>query len=137
MRLEEEKRGKLLSPRTVLAVDRSAGPVTVPGSNGKMITAATGDVRHATFHELAATVFDSIDLLSEAIDDVVSREEETAESEPGQQHITPNQDDEFTTDDGMNMPLVGAHLEVYWLLDAHFFPGTISCIDADVQPAIT
>lgn len=44
-KLDNQKRGKWLSPRNVLSVDPKSGSVTAPGCNGRTITAALEDAR--------------------------------------------------------------------------------------------
>lgn len=69
----KEKQGNWPSPRTVLSTDRSSGTITVPGSNGKHITAAVEDTSHAiTDDNLAASVIETINFLSDTIDDIAS-----------------------------------------------------------------
>lgn len=91
MHLEKLKQSRWLSPGNVLAAHRSAGSPKAesPGSNGKLITAATEEGYHVIKDdELAATVVGSMDFRSKPIDDVVSREDSTAVFELRDQQVT-------------------------------------------------
>lgn len=135
VRKEKEKRGKWLSARAVLSTDVTAGSVTVPDSNGKNITAAVEDTRHAIVDDdLAASVVESIDLISDSIDDFVScLDDKNSQLDEVGESTNDGKvpDDEHAADDRFVLPSVGNRLEVFWPIDQSFYPGTVSAVDAD------
>lgn len=82
-----QKRGKLLSPRQAIDIDKDAWILSVPGSAGRKITVAFEDARaaHVQF-DITSMIQESIDRLDEEIDDILddhqSAQKESHESSP-------------------------------------------------------
>jgi len=119
-KLEKEKRGKWLSPRTVLSIDREAGIVSVPGADGRKICAAVEDVRAAIvddeFAQMVQETRDSLDVaLEECLDSLPDgTDDETVNTDSGSN----DQYAALTGDDSeIVMPTVGDNIDVYWPLD--------------------
>ena len=114
VRTGKEKRGKWLSPRTALSIDRTAGTVTVAGSNGRKIVAAVEDTRLAVVDsDLASAVVESLDTLNENLSELT---EDLAEIQEEEQHDSEgfhSTDAEHTSDDSYISPSVGDRLEVF------------------------
>lgn len=122
----KKMRGKWLSTRSVISNDTSARTVTVPDSNGKTISAAVEDTRHAIVDDdFAATVIESIDLLSDTNKDIASTSNESSDSDDNiraENDEALEQNAEQTADNDAISPRVGGLLEVYWHVFLHNIP---------------
>lgn len=108
------------------------------GTSRKTITTAIEDTRHAIVDdEYAAAVIESTDVIKDAIKETI------AETTPKAQHntdvchaphCTPF-DVKHANDTDSVMPQPGDRLEVYWPLDAAYYPGTITTVD-DTGPHV-
>lgn len=98
-------------------MDKNANTVTLPGSDGKTTTAAVEDSSHAIVNdELASCLVESVILLSDSNDDIVSAmdtcDSRSAESDDNSSDAVAH-DDEHTTEDATIAPYVGDRLEFY------------------------
>ena len=67
------KRGKWLSPRTLMEYDTKSRTVTVPGARNKLLTAAVEDVRIVMNDDSSSQlVTEAIDKLDESIEDAMT-----------------------------------------------------------------
>ena len=130
VRTGKEKRGRWLSPRTALSIDRSAGTVTVAGSNGKRIVAAVEDTRVVVVdNDLAHAVIESLDTLNDNLSELT---EDLAKVQDAEQHdfeSLPSPDAEHTSDDPHTSPAVGDRPEVFWRIDNQFYPGVVQSVE--------
>ncbi len=121
---DHEKRGSWSAPRTVLSYDHSSRTVTVPGKNGRTVSAAVEDVRAALpENDLAKSIQESIDTLDACVDNAI--DDVCTESIPSTKNENQSYDDQFDNDDAI-VPVVGDTIDVWWPLDKQFYRGTIS-----------
>jgi len=133
---EMEKRGKWSSPRPILSFDKPSGIVTVPGSNGKVIKAAIEDTRHAIYENaLAKVIQEAIDNLTIDIEDSMDNIDHSADDDSCERIIHKDSETHDLSDDDngqlMSIPSIGEKIEVYWPLEAQFYPGTVNSIEDD------
>ena len=136
-KLEKEKRGKWLSPRTVLEIDQNAGIVKVPGSMGRTISAALEDVRIA--HEpddIVKHIFESIDQMDELINywpDCTSDCVSTKDYDTHHQGCA----EDFMENDEPVLPVIGDQVDIFWPLGMEYYPGTVTAISETGQHVIS
>lgn len=139
---DKEKRGRWLLPRIVLTYDRSVRTITVPGSNGKTISAAIEDTRPALADDsLAALVQEGIDRLDTELSDSLDHvHDPIPSSEDGPSatvaRSTTSDNDETSIADPAVLTALGDLVEVFWPLDNKFYHGTVDTIHADGQCTI-
>ena len=129
-KLEKEKRGRWLSPRTVLEVNQETGVIKVPGSYGHTISAALEDVRVANdTDDFANHEISSIDQITDSIDDLLdSSQSSSSDSDPCPDSNKADYDSDSNTDPVQ--PQVGDNIEVFWPIDSRYYPGIVTEISA-------
>ena len=122
----------MVLPRSVLALDPQARSVTVTASHGQTITGTLEDVRLDLPEEnLAKHVVDFIDEKQARIDDVLESDTDSddPDPDPDEDNHSSEKDAEFNGDVDLIQPEVGDQIEVFWPLDAQYYPGTVCEID--------
>ena len=72
IKLQHEKHGKSSNPKPVISYDKMSGTITVPGQNGKKLTAAVEDIRFAiTDNELALKYQEANDIMATALNESI------------------------------------------------------------------
>lgn len=93
----QQKRGKWLSPRQVIDIDKSAGMLSVPGSAGHKITVAFEDARAAHMQsDITNMIHEAIDKLDDDIDELLSTHQSPSDQ--------PHQHSPATIGDGKEHP---------------------------------
>lgn len=135
-----EKRGRWLSPRPVLDFDGDTGSVTLPGKNGRTMSAALEDIRLAIEHSpLASAIQESMDTMDNELFHALSE----TENEPSEQLIdTVPKDLDENIDDNDDISLsmaadstdnlgIGERVEVFWPDDNQFYTGTVTAFNPE------
>jgi len=135
LRKGKEKRGKWLSGRPILSYDHESRTVSIPGSNGRTMSAAIEDVRPAVEKDsFAQKVRESIDILEENIclfSEDLNENDNAIASKNGSSSGTVYPEllaDTFTEN---HSPNVGDRIEVLWPLEGEYFPGKIMKYNED------
>ena len=118
---EKEKRGKWLTPRSVLSIDRASGSLTVPGAHGRTMTAAFEDVGIALDEDsFASMVQESIDTIDREITEALEEIGTEATNDDDERQVQTDMtvavspDDEDYLDPTTVTPVVGDAIDVFW-----------------------
>lgn len=132
MKRNNQKRGKWLSPKIVLGCNHAYSTVTLPGANGRTISAATEDVREALSYEsFSAKIRQVDDKLDDEIQDLLlhlssKHVKFSADDENPGTDISPptHEGSSIYADVDLNtVPKFGDHIEVCWPLDNQYYHG--------------